>query len=159
MSNLFNIHVYGMEQALNLLGDVADKAPRRALAKGVRKGANEILRDAKGKAPVHYGTMRDSLKLKTEKGNTKKLKVVIDVMFDPAMSFIFQKSPIHPGLYGGKPNGSGLYYYPASMEYGYITAKGYEDGHYFLRDARDDNDTKFEQTVEQALWDEIDRLG
>lgn len=160
MSNsMLNIQIQDMQQLLNFLGDLGDKAPRQALAKGVRKGANNILREAKGDAPVYSGTMASSLKLKTEKGNTKKLKVVIDIMFDPALTSVFQKSVEEPGIYGGTPNSSGKYYYPGSMEYGFKTAKGWHQGHYFLKKARDDNDTNFGDTIEQALQDEIDRLG
>lgn len=150
-----------MTELLKFLGDLGNKVPRQALAKGVRKGANNILREAKGDAPVYSGTMANSLKLKTEKGNTRKMKVVIDVMFDPALNGIMSKpvSKEGAGKYGGTPNSEGNYYYPASMEYGFRTAKGWQPGHYFMKQARDENDGVFPSIIEQALKDEIDRLG
>lgn len=151
--------IIGIQDLLKLLENCGDRVPRQALAKGTRKGANAILNEAKGLAPVYTGTLQHSLKLKTEKGNTRKLKVAIDVIFDPAYSYYFLSKPIHPGIYGGTPNSSGLYYYPASQEYGFKTKYGYKPGEYFLREARDNNDEAFAMILEDALWAEIDRLG
>lgn len=153
MSNSMNMQIAGMQELLKYLGDLGDKAPRQALAKGVRKGANNILRDAKGDAPIYSGTMANALKLKTEKGNTKKLKVVIDVGFDAGYTYHFKGQDRHP------PSKTD-YYYPASMEYGFrLKNGGRRDGHYFMKKARDDNDGVFTDIIEQALNDEIDRLG
>lgn len=152
MSNR-SAHISGMTELLKYLGDVGDKAPRQALAKGVRKGANLILRDAKGDAPVYSGTMAHALKLKTETGNTKKLKVVIDVTFDAGYTYHFKGQD-------REPPAKTDYYYPASMEFGFRTKNGgHRAGHYFMKQARDDNDTTFYETVEQALSDELDKLG
>lgn len=151
--------VVGIKELLTLLGDMGDRVPRQALAKGVRKGANRVLSNAKGLAPVYTGTLQHSLKLKTEKGNTRKLKVVIDIMFDPAYNDHFQKTPDNPGIYGGTPNDSGWYYYPGSQEYGFKTKNGYKPGLYFLREARDMEDQEFASILEEALQAEMDRLG
>lgn len=155
-----NMQIVGMQELLNYLSDMGERVPRQSLAKGVRKGTNQIMKDAKGDVPVLSGTLRNGIRTVTEKGNRNKLKVVMDVYFDPAMNSVFQK-PVkeNPGKYGGKPNGSGMYYYPASMEFGFKTSKGWETGHYFMKYARDKNDTAFLNTIEQALNDEIDRLG
>jgi hypothetical protein len=148
-----NMQIVGMQQLLTFLGDLGDKAPRQALAKGVRKGANNILRDAKGDAPVYSGTMQHSLKLKTETGNRKKLKVVIDVTFDSGYTYHFKGQD-------RTPPATTDYYYPGSQEYGFRTKNGgFVPGKYFMKKARDDNDGTFTDIVEQALNDEIDRLG
>lgn len=153
MSNPINFKIEGMQDCLKYLGDISDKAPRQALAKGVRKGANKILKDAKADAPVYTGVMQKALKLQTEKGNTKKLKVVIDVTFDTGYTYHFRGQDREPPA---KTN----FYYPTPEEYGYKLKKGgYVPGHYFLKNARDTNDNSFPATVEQALNDEIDKLG
>jgi hypothetical protein len=148
MSNT-NVQIEGMKELLKFLGDLGDKAPRQALAKGVRKGANKILNDAKSYSTYKTGLMKSNLYLKTEKGNTRKLKVVIDVTWRPNVDEFVKLSS----------NGV-RYYYPASQEYGFKTKNGgYKEGKYFLKKSRDTNDTQFFDTIEQALNDEIDRLG
>lgn len=142
------VQIDGMQGLLRDLKEFGDKAPRRALAKGVRKGANKILSDAKGSSPVKTGLLKNNLYLKTESGNTRKLKVVIDVTWRGGIEDFVKYE-----------NGQ-RYYYPASQEYGFKTKNGgYVEGRYFLRDARDENDTQFADTVEQALADELNKWG
>jgi hypothetical protein len=153
-----SFQIEGMQELLEDLHDLSDKAPKAALSKGVRKGANKIMRDAKADVPVYSGTLRNSLKLKTEKGNRGMLKTVVDVMFDPAFNSVLQKHVNNAGKYGGTPGPGNTYYYPASMEYGFRTGQGWSPGHYFLKHARDMNDQTFPDTIEEALNAELAKL-
>lgn len=113
-----------------------EKVPQRAVTKAAGKGATIVRKAVRGAVPEDTGQLKRGIIRKGERSRTKGKKVY-DLMFDPAKNDIFQKPIKQPGVAGGKsPHG----YYPASMEYGFLTrSKGgglsYVPGYHFMRDA------------------------
>lgn len=123
-----------------------EKLPQKCVTNAAKDGAKIALAAAKAKAPEDSGQLRKGIVLKGEK-KTKNGKKVYDVMMDPAMNDVFVK----------EANGK-RYYYPASMEFGFITKDGKKTaGHHFLRDALVDNKTEIENKVVERLAKEIDK--
>lgn len=112
-----------------------EKIPQKCVNKAAGKGANVVRRSIRGRVPVLSGDLKRGIIRNGERSRYKGKKVY-DLMFDPAMNDVFQKSIQNPGEAGGKNKHA---YYPASMEYGFLTrSKGggysYVPGYYFMRD-------------------------
>jgi HK97 gp10 family phage protein len=133
-----------LEKTIRKLG----KLPQKCVTKAAKKGAQIALKAAKQKAPFLTGALEEGIILKGEK-TRRKGKKVYQVTMNPAMNDIFVKT-----TKDGK-----RYYYPASMEYGFITRDGgYSPGFHYLRDALVDNKTAIERTVVDELAKQIDKL-
>lgn len=111
--------------------------PAKIVTAAARRGATltkkAILRS--GKFPVDTGLMKRALTTKREKSRFKGKKVY-DIRFDPTWNEYLQRPIKNPGEAGGKSDHA---YYPASMEYGFLTrSKGggisYSPGFHFMRD-------------------------
>ena len=100
------------------------------------RGATVVKRAVKNSAeiPELTGTMRKAVRrLRAERSKVKGKKVY-PVGFDPAMNSVLQKPIRNPGEAGGQNDKA---YYPASMEYGFLTrSKGggisYFPGFHFM---------------------------
>ena len=133
-----------LERTIRELG----KLPQKCVTPAAKKGARIALKAAKAKAPFLTGALEEGIILKGEK-TRRKGKKVYQVTMNPAMNDIFVKT-----TKDGK-----RYYYPASMEYGFITRDGgYSPGFHYLRDALVDNKTAIERTVVDELAKQIDKL-
>ena len=133
-----------LERTIRELG----KLPQKCVTPAAKKGARIALKAAKAKAPFLTGALEEGIILKGEK-TRRKGKKVYQVTINPAMNDIFVKT-----TKDGK-----RYYYPASMEYGFITRDGgYSPGFHYLRDALVDNKTAIERTVVDELAKQIDKL-
>lgn len=133
-----------LERTIRELG----KLPQKCVTPAAKKGARIALKAARAKAPWQTGELSNGIILKGEK-TRKKGKKVYQVTLDPAKNDIFVKT-----TKDGK-----RYYYPASMEYGFITRDGgYSPGFHYLRDALVDNKTAIERTVVDELAKQIDKL-
>lgn len=133
-----------LERTIRRLG----KIPQKCVTRAAKKGAMIALKAAKAKAPEDTGELKRGIILRAEK-TRKRGKKVYDIMMNPAMNDVFVKY-----TKDGK-----RYYYPASMEFGFITRDGgYVPGYHFLRDALVDNKAAIERTVVQELAKEIDKL-
>lgn len=133
-----------LERTIRKLGQL----PQKCVTKAAKKGAQIALKAAKQKAPFLTGALEEGIILKGEK-TRRKGKKVYQVTMNPAMNDIFVKT-----TKDGK-----RYYYPASMEYGFITRDGgYSPGFHYLRDALVDNKTAIERTVVDELAKQIDKL-
>lgn len=132
--------IVGMAELLRDLGRL-ERAPQAVASKSARAGASIALRAARRNAPADTGELKRGLKLKGER-RTKPGKKVYDVMVDPAKNALFVKVSK-----AGKRS-----YYPASQEYGFITASGqYIPGFNYLKNAITDNSRQIgEKTVEVA---------
>lgn len=135
-----------------------EKLPQKVVTRSVNKGTTVVRRDVRGGVPVATGALKKGIIRKAEHPSKKVSgKKVNDLMFDPAMNDIFQKPIKNPGEAGGKnPKG----YYPASMEYGFLTrSKGggysYVPGHHFMREETEASREQFNRTV---IKDAADRL-
>lgn len=117
--------------------DAMGKLPAKVVTAAARRGTTltkkAILNS--GKFPVDTGLMKKALKAKRERSRLKGKKVY-DIRFDPTWNAYLQRPIKNPGEAGGKSDHA---YYPASMEYGFLTrSKGnglsYVPGYHFMRD-------------------------
>ena len=140
MANKFRVDVY-MDDLLEARRtfDAMGQLPARIVTAAAGRGATVVKRAVKNSAeiPVLTGTMRKAVRrLRAERSKVKGKKVY-PVGFDPALNDWFQRKdqPIeNPGEAGGKSDHP---YYPASMEYGFLTrSKGggisYFPGFHFM---------------------------
>lgn len=133
-----------LERTIRKLG----KLPQKCVTPAAKKGARIALKAARANAPWETGELSNGIVLKGERAR-KKGKKVYQVTLDPAKNDIFVKT-----TKDGK-----RYYYPASMEYGFITRDGgYSPGFHYLRDALVDNKAAIERTVVGELAKQIDKL-
>ena len=138
-----------------------DRLPQKAVSKAAAKGGSVLLKAAKGAVPVRTGTMKGAIIRRAEKTRISGKKGY-DVYFDPAYNEVLQKPVKQPGAAGSKSTGSGHAYYPASMEFGYLTrSKGgglsYVPGYHFMRDSAADSSAAVKKTMVDALTKEIDK--
>ena len=137
MANKFRVDVY-MDDLLEARRtfDAMGQLPARIVTAAAGRGATVVKRAVKNSAeiPVLTGTMRKAVRrLRAERSKVKGKKVY-PVGFDPAMNSVFQKPIQNPGEAGGQNDKA---YYPASMEYGFLTrSKGggisYFPGFHFM---------------------------
>ena len=133
-----------LERTIRELG----KLPQKCVTPAAKKGARIALKAARANAPWETGELSNGIVLKGERAR-KKGKKVYQVTLDPAKNDIFVKT-----TKDGK-----RYYYPASMEYGFITRDGgYVPGFHYLRDSLVDNKAAIERTVVDELAKQIDKL-
>lgn len=131
-----NFKIDGMKELESMFKQL-EKVPQTVATKSARAGATVARKAAKEKAPEDEGNLKKGIILKRER-RVKVGKAVYDVMMDPSMNDVFVKITA---------DGT-RYYYPASMEYGFITVDGgYEPGYHFMRDALEDNKDAIERKV------------
>lgn len=135
-----------------------EKIPQKAVTKAAGKGATVVRKAVRSTVPEDTGALKRGIIRKGERSRTKGKKVY-DLMFDPGMNDIFQKPIKNPGEAGGKsPHG----YYPASMEYGFLTrSKGnglsYVPGYHFMRKAAESSEFPARQAIVKTLTDELQK--
>ena len=137
MANKFRVDVH-MDDLLEARRtfDAMGQLPARIVTAAAGRGATVVKRAVKNSAeiPVLTGTMRKAVRrLRAERSKVKGKKVY-PVGFDPAMNSVLQKPIQNPGEAGGQNDKA---YYPASMEYGFLTrSKGggisYFPGFHFM---------------------------
>lgn len=133
------------------------KVEKRTVKPAARAGAVVLRKAAQSTAqlPVKYGFLRMSINYFYEGKSRKPGKAGYDVAFDRKYNFIFQKKIERPGLYGGKaPTG----YYPASMEYGFLTKKGEVGGYHFLERTGREKESEAQDKMIEMLSKDIDRI-
>lgn len=132
-----------LEKAIKQMG----KVPQKVATKAARAGASIALKAAKNNAPVDSGELKRGIILKGER-RVKIGKKMYDVMMDPAKNDIFVKMSAE-----GKRS-----YYPASQEYGYMTADGgYVPGFRYLRKSITENSRAIESKIVEVAAKEIDK--
>ena len=132
-----------LEKAIKQMG----KVPQKVGTKAARAGASIALKAAKNNAPVDSGELKRGIILKGER-RVKIGKKMYDVMMDPAKNDIFVKMSAE-----GKRS-----YYPASQEYGYMTADGgYVPGFRYLRKSITENSRAIESKIVEVAAKEIDK--
>lgn len=147
MAKRVKFEIEGMKELERTIRELG-KLPQKCVTPAARKGARIALKAARANAPWETGELSNGIVLKGERAR-KKGKKVYQVTLDPAKNDIFVKT-----TKDGK-----RYYYPASMEYGFITRDGgYSPGFHYLRDALVDNKTAIERTVVDELAKQIDKL-
>ena len=129
------------------------KMPKKYLTRAAKEGMKQPLADAKANAPVgESGVLKKSIKRKMETPN-KRYKTVYRAWYDPKYTDHFRKKTT--GVYGGRTPEA---YYPASVEYGFKTAKGKVKGQYNMEWAIHKNEKSSVQTVVDKLHEAIDEL-
>lgn len=133
--------IIGMKELQKALKELG-KVPQTVATQAARAGANVAFKEAKSNAPVESGDLKGGIIMKKER-RTKIGKAVYDIKMDPAKNDLFVKVT---------KDGT-RYYYPSSMEYGYMTVDGrYIPGYRFFRRAITDNVATIEQkTIEKAM--------
>lgn len=97
--------------------DKVEAVPQKVVTKAAGKGRTVVRKAIRGQVPVDTGTLKRGVVSTGERSRTKGKKVY-QLRFDPALNDVFQRPILNPGEAGGKnPKG----YYPASMEYGFLT--------------------------------------
>lgn len=116
--------------------------PQKYVTKAAGKGASVVRGAVRAAAPVgETGQLKRGIIRVGERSRVKGKKVY-DLMFDPAKNDIFQKPIPAPGTKhpGRRKTNYKHAYYPASMEYGFLTRSegggySYVPGYHFMRDA------------------------
>ena len=157
MSKPIVFKIKGFRGFVGVLGNM-EKVPQKCVNRAAGKGANIVRREIRSRAPVWTGDLKRGIVRNGERSRYKGKKVY-DLMFDPAKNDIFQKPIKNRGEAGGKKHDHA--YYPASMEYGFLTrSKGggysYVPGFYFMRKSAESKKPDVENTIIQELNKEID---
>lgn len=133
-----------LERTIRKLG----KLPQKCVTPAAKKGNNIALKHARENAPWRFGDLANGIIQKGEKLR-KRGKKVYQVTMDPKKNDIFVKT-----TKDGK-----RYYYPASMEYGFITRDGgYSPGFHYLRNSLTENKEEIERVTVDELAKRIDKL-
>ena len=140
-----------------VFGDLAD-VPQKCVNRAAGKGANVVRRAVKAAAPVESGDLRRGIVRDGERSR-KRGKKIYQVTFSRNMNDVFQKPIKNPGEAGGKNPKA---YYPASMEYGFLTrSKGgglsYVPGYHFMRIAAEASGRAAQAETISVLNAEIDK--
>lgn len=179
------------------IGEVTDffvqlgNVPQGSVKKAARTGAKIVQKKVplNAKTPKLHGHIkrsiiiveegkakRDRIKAATGKGvRNKSGMAAFDVTFDPKFNNVFQKKIVQPAQ---KHNGKGsrfakkpsnIYYYPASMEYGFRHLKkgstfknkkmDNEEGRHFLRDTARQEESHVQDVMLSVLNNDIDRIS
>ena len=132
--------------------------PQKVFTKAAGKGRTVVRKAVRGQVPVDTGMLKRGIVSKGERSRTKGKKVY-EVRFDPALHHVFQKPISHPGEAGGK---NPTAYYPASMEYGFLTrSKGgglsYVPGYHFMRKAAEQVEAAAKQAMIRTAITELEK--
>lgn len=145
-----SFEIKGMKALITAVDEIG-KLPQKCVRGAARKGADIAMKAARVNAPVYTGpaiegvvpgALKKGITKKEERSRTKG-KAVFDVMMDPKKNEIFVKM-----------SGDKRAYYPASMEYGFLTKSGNKiPGHHFLRNSLTEN----KDAIEEAVCEELVR--
>lgn len=157
MSKPVAFYMEGFGGFVGVLGSM-EKIPQKCVTKAAGKGMNVVRRAVRGEVPVNTGALKRGIIRKGERSRQKGKKVY-DLMFDPGMNDVFQKPIKDPGAFGGKSKHA---YYPASMEYGFLTRSlggglSYVPGYHFMRDAAESSSGAAKKEMIRVLNEEIDK--
>ena len=125
-----------------------EKMPQKQITKGVRRGTNVILHEARARAPKLTGKLRKKLTLKSERSKRRGKKV---------MQVTFQKVEKFPEAVKVTKDGT-RYYYPASQNFGFRTRNGgYVDGKHFLEGAMQAKSGQAARVIVDEIGKEIEK--
>lgn len=143
--------------------DKAGKSPQKAITRAASKGITPVKRAVRGIVPVgETGNLKRAIARKAEKSRARGKKVY-EVTFDKAYNDVLQKPVKNPGEAGSTTTKSGHAYYPASIEYGFLTrSKGngysYVPGVHFMRQGAEQSETQAKQIMIDTMEKELDKL-
>lgn len=129
---------------------------QRVAAEAALAPAQAELEAAKTAAPVKTGTLRESLVLHMER-NRADGKQVFDVMPTAKANSLLQKKVKNPGIMPGGKKRRDTAYYPASMEYGFMTVNGkHVPGHHYLAGSLAAGSDSYRESMLEAIEKNID---
>ncbi|SEN19132.1 HK97 gp10 family phage protein [Paenibacillus sp. OV219] len=154
-----NFTVLGVEECAAFFKELG-KVPQKTVKKAARAGAVMVRKKilSSGHLPVKDGHLRDSIIVMERKNGKKRNrsgKAEFDVANNPDLNFVFQKKIKEVGKYGGT---SQTGYYPASMEYGFKSAKGFVPGHHYMRDTAEAEESAVQNKMLEVISKDIDAL-
>lgn len=150
--------VKGFDSFVGVLGKM-ENVPQKCVTRAAGKGANVVRKAVRAAAPKgETGNLRRGITRRGERSKVKGKKVY-EVTFSSSMNDVFQKPIKNPREAGGKSDHG---YYPASMEYGFLTrSKGgglsYVPGYHFMRDAAEASSAASKSEMIKTLNEEIDK--
>ena len=134
--------------------------PPKVATKAAGKGASIVRRSIRESAPKgETGNLKRAIK-RTSERSSKKGKKVYEITFDRAYNDVLQRPIKNPGEAGGKSDKA---YYPASMEYGFLTrSKGggisYVPGYHFMRTGAEDADASAKEAISSTAMQELEKI-
>lgn len=146
-----------LEAALKVL----EKLPQKCVTGAAKDGAKIVLAAAKELAPVDSGDLKKGIVMKGER--RKKGKKVYDIGMDPNMRDVYSRQTATGKRRTVKSGGKvkykdGDYYYPASMEFGFMKKDGTKvPGHHFLHNALANNAALVEEKMLKKLLELINQ--
>ncbi|MDN4069938.1 HK97 gp10 family phage protein [Paenibacillus vini] len=142
-----DVEIKGMKELERLI-QLMGKVPQSVATKSAKAGATIALKAARRSAPEDKGDLKGGIILKPER-RVVVGKKVYDVMMDPTKNDVFVKTSKE-----GKRS-----YYPASQEYGFMTANGgFVPGFHFLRNSITENSRAIEEKIVQVAGLTIDKV-
>ena len=153
-------YIDGLSDFVGVLGRVED-IPQKCVTKAAGKGANVVRRAIRGEVPVDTGALKRGI-VRTGERRHKKGQKAYSLYFSPSMNDVFQRPVKNPGAAGSRNTKGGHAYYPASMEFGFITrSKGgglsYVPGYHFMRDAPERHSAAAKREMISVLNTAIDK--
>lgn len=142
--------IESVEGLNKLMRDIAklEKMPQKQITKGVRKGTNVILHEARARAPKKSGKLKRKLTLKSERSKKRGKKV---------MQVTFQKVEKFPEAVKVAKDGT-RYYYPSSQNFGFRTRNGgYVEGKHFLDGAMQAKSGQAARVIVEEIGKEIEK--
>jgi len=154
------------EKAVKTFGE---KTALNAAKKAAQKASNIVGKSIRSAAPVgETGQLKRGFKKRKDNSKNKGV-YVYHYSMSASMNEVFQKPIKEPGKYGGKSKSG---YYPASVEYGFLTSKkggGYQyndggkhasrktEGSHFIEQATERVRSQTVETMKDVLKQEIDK--
>ncbi len=151
--------------------DKVGQLPQKVVTKAAGKGRTVVRKAIRAQAPVDTGTLKRGIVSEGERSRSKGKKVY-KLVFDPDKNQAFQRNIKNPGAAGGKNKKA---YYPASVEYGFLTraneggglryvmgrATGLGlkrvEGQHFMRKAAEQVETAAKQTMIRTATAELEK--
>ena len=170
----FGTNLFSRNSGLDIEFDLSDvmraievfnrvgKSPQSAVTRAAGKGMTVVRRQIRQLAPVgETGNLKRALHRKGEKAKVRGKKVY-DLGFDPAMNDVLQRPIQNPGAAGSTSTGRGYAYYPASMEYGFLTrSKGggikYVPGLEFMKKGTEEAGPAASQVMINSVMKELEK--
>lgn len=139
------------------------RVPQKTVKKAARAGAMVVKRAvlSSSQLPVKYGFLRKSInvfEMGKKKGKRNKSgAAAFDVGSDERFNSIFQKPYLGTPRRGSKSPRS-MYYYPASMEFGFANLKGGVGGHHYLKKSGIAAEAAAQDKMIEVLSKDIDAI-
>lgn len=153
--------IEGMKKLEKMVKKIGDM-PQKVVGKAAREAIKPVKAEAKRGGWIDQtGNLRKGIVTKAEKTSVKGKKIYQTTM-DKNMNDIFQKSTASGMTRDNKTGKSrkGVYYYPASQEYGFrhVASGKYIPGFHYLRNGLENNAKNVEKIIVSVATKELDKI-